>query len=670
MANKSVIAINVDDQQFKAFYELYKEFHANVEDMPEAWKQIGGSAIEAQQAMSGAASVLMGNLERAAGHASNLADHLKEAKEAQRAFALATGESDSAMKRLGKGAKELKETLFGIGGFLMKLGVLGVGSSIAGFFGMDKLAQFAVGTQRQARGLGMTTGQLQAFKTDYDRFGLDEGTLNTVANSRTDLSKMWAIQRALGGMPQDQIDRLDTGELTARLAQQAHDWWSSTPSNQHNEAFYQASGLPQAGISLDQARLLGNTSASELMRALVQYKGDRNRLGISDKSTDALYSFSRELEKTGRMLETSLANHLAPLGTGLELFTKRLGEDADALFNKILTPENLDKVEKGLEGVADYLVSDDFQKVLKEAGHDIAFLCTALFDAAKFIAHLFPDSGINVPSDPQAPATDKDGNVVQDSMDSHQAQGLGDRQANGGDTWINRYLLDRNDYYGGTSQANAIYGGPFYSTINPKTKEGKANLAYLGGLEKTLGLPEGLLEATIKVESSGVANAVSKKGAMGVMQLMPATAKQYGVTDPFDFNQNVLGGARLWKDLQKHYKGDIFKEAAAFNAGMGNIDKAVLAAHKAGRDGDTDFEDFLPTNTKAQKETRDYIVKVLKELSSYSREHGIPDPVAAQVQPGQSGTVTTKQQPARVQITVNNATGNNVAVSTNAGAAG
>lgn len=82
-----------------------------------------------------------------------------------------------------------------------------------------------------------------------------------------------------------------------------------------------------------------------------------------------------------------------------------------------------------------------------------------------------------------------------------------------------------------------------------------------------------LLHALIEVESSYNAKAVSPKGALGLMQLMPATARRYGVTDPFDAAQNLRGGAHHLRDLLDLFSGNKELALAAYNAGAG----AVLA---------------------------------------------------------------------------------------------
>jgi soluble lytic murein transglycosylase-like protein len=76
-----------------------------------------------------------------------------------------------------------------------------------------------------------------------------------------------------------------------------------------------------------------------------------------------------------------------------------------------------------------------------------------------------------------------------------------------------------------------------------------------------------LIEAVIRVESSYNPRAVSRKGARGLMQLMPDTAARFGVRDAFDPRQNVLGGAKYLSVLLAQFEGDVALACAAYNAG-------------------------------------------------------------------------------------------------------
>lgn len=87
------------------------------------------------------------------------------------------------------------------------------------------------------------------------------------------------------------------------------------------------------------------------------------------------------------------------------------------------------------------------------------------------------------------------------------------------------------------------------------------------------GVPVDLLKAVAKTESDFNPNCVSHAGAMGVMQLMPCNVEEYGVTDPFDAEQNIMAGAQQLADLSRRYDGDLTLTLAAYNAGSGNVAK-------------------------------------------------------------------------------------------------
>lgn len=111
-------------------------------------------------------------------------------------------------------------------------------------------------------------------------------------------------------------------------------------------------------------------------------------------------------------------------------------------------------------------------------------------------------------------------------------------------------------------------------------------------------LTPGLIKAVINAESGFRVDAVSVAGAQGLMQLMPATAKDLGVTNPFDIRQNIDGGARYLRQMFDLFDGDTRLALSAYNAGPGNV-------HKYG--GDVPFP-----------ETRRYVTRVLASVGDFT----------------------------------------------------
>lgn len=111
-------------------------------------------------------------------------------------------------------------------------------------------------------------------------------------------------------------------------------------------------------------------------------------------------------------------------------------------------------------------------------------------------------------------------------------------------------------------------------------------------------LDRALLHAIIAVESNYDPRAVSSRGAVGLMQLMPATAQRYGVTDRYDPVENIQGGAKYLHDLLQRYHGNLPLVLAAYNAGEGAVDR---------------YDSRIPPYS----ETRDYVPRVMNLYRYY-----------------------------------------------------
>lgn len=147
----------------------------------------------------------------------------------------------------------------------------------------------------------------------------------------------------------------------------------------------------------------------------------------------------------------------------------------------------------------------------------------------------------------------------------------------------------------------------------------KSHSALIEAAANKYGLDPQLLAAQIESESNGNPNAVSPKGAKGVSQLMPGTAKQYGVKDPHDPKQAIEGQAKYMRDLMKMFNNDVKKALAGYNAGQKHVIDAVKAY---GNEWMEHLHEF--TSAASARETRTYVRKVMGTLNLDSGIAPIP----------------------------------------------
>ena len=117
---------------------------------------------------------------------------------------------------------------------------------------------------------------------------------------------------------------------------------------------------------------------------------------------------------------------------------------------------------------------------------------------------------------------------------------------------------------------------------------------------ESFNLPFSLVKSIIKAESDFDANAVSKKGAKGLMQIMPENYRHLAIENPFDPRQNIMGGSRYIKHLLQRYDGKLPLALAAYNAGPKAVDR---------------YGKIPP-----YKETRKYVERVLRYYRSFKQQ--------------------------------------------------
>ncbi len=154
-------------------------------------------------------------------------------------------------------------------------------------------------------------------------------------------------------------------------------------------------------------------------------------------------------------------------------------------------------------------------------------------------------------------------------------------------------LNSRSDY---ATARRYVSGSGGYNRVSASNYTGEYS-NYINEAAAKYGVSAALIAAVIKAESNFNPNDVSGSGAIGLMQLMPATARELGVGNPYDPKQNIMGGTRELANLIKKYNGNLDLVLAGYNAGVGAVEK---------------FGGVPP-----YKETKDYIPKVKKYMKGF-----------------------------------------------------
>lgn len=169
------------------------------------------------------------------------------------------------------------------------------------------------------------------------------------------------------------------------------------------------------------------------------------------------------------------------------------------------------------------------------------------------------------------------------------------------------------------NRMHVLFWGPLFFLLTLSLTAGQNGSSRYNGIvtetAREFGVPAQLIHSIIRAESDYDPNAVSHKGAVGLMQLMPATARQYGVTNPFDPIQNIRGGVRYIKDLMRLYDKRTNLVLAAYNAGQ-------EAVRKYG--GIPPYRETINYIDKIKRTYKKSYISTGTEIYKYVDEKGVP----------------------------------------------
>lgn len=609
---KSIIDIEVNDDQFKAFHALFEKYRSNLGDIPSILKQTS----KASDGVNAAEKKSVDNTEKRLGtmqdltkalaaHAAILdkgaavrektareeAKYEKSRNDFNKRLESSEARQNALIEKRQKYIKEMSNNLSGVIGKTASIGInigkwgVGIGLAMAGggFFGMDRLGQSATADRSTARGLGVSSGALRAWRTDFAPYGNPDGLLSASSNAYSDPMMRATLQRA--GVGSDVIKAGNTSQIAEQALRGLADFYNRN-QGPNAQQIWQSRGFNNV-IGFNEMRQFAGASEQERNRMFANIRRDTSSLGNSDPTLLAWQNFSTQLTRAGQQIKATFLD-------GLGSLTGPMSKLSDALQNVIRQfmssgafSEVIKIVSQGLNDLAQSFKDGSAQKGIQSFISAISkwakdgTLEDDLMTIERGIHKLASVLGWFAPGNSNTAEGRKQ--QTRHNILTHGGMGALVGGAVGG--VAGSVIPGAGTLAGGALGASV---GGAIGTFLAGTKDAK----YLGyqpvdirthnrlfKLAQGLGIKNDyeahILAAIGSTESRGNPNAVSSAGAMGLMQIIPQMQKALGVTNPFDETQSMRGGARLFEQLYQHFKGDLTKTVAGYNTGQPNVDNAI-----------------------------------------------------------------------------------------------
>lgn len=577
---KSVLDIEVNDQSFKKFTDLFAKYQQQVKTLPGQWDGVNKGMQTGFELIAAAMLVQTEMLEKSLKQSDKIDDDSKKIESRWKGIANSAGDFANKVARATQSLVRWTGITAEIGG------LIGAG----GLWGLDRLSGAVSSGRRANLGLGVTLGERAAFGLNFSRITDTGQLLNDVNAAQHDPSQLSRLYAAGVRNPQG----MDSAKAALAVLDSYKALADRTDPRMLGAVLQAHGGL----VSLQDFERLKNIPGLEYAEYRKDYETDKGTLDLPPDVQEKWQTLNVQLSRAGDNIKTAFVTGLTPLMPALtDLSTTVSGLVLDFL-KWAQTSGVVKDLNQHLKEFDAYLKSDQFKTDLARWKAD---------------AIEFKDAVVQIKDDVVATSNWLHKELVSFGVVKNVTKGAVIGSAVG---TVTGGIL--------AGPAGGIAGNVLGGYIGGR-------LGYNQALRKANGDYYAMLPAIASVESNNNPNAVSSKGALGMYQLMPATAAQYGV-NPMDPIDAAEGAGKLLSDLAKHYAGDLIKTLAAYNWGEGNVDKDIK---KYG----SDWQRYLPS------ETREYERKILSDRDAFMTVARAP----------------ASQSPA-IKLEILNATGANVVV--------
>lgn len=699
MAAKSIIEIDVRDEKFQSFLKSFDTYAKKADDVKkavedgshsaesmakrteeamEAWEKLGESAVKVGEEIEN----LCRNEEEKAETVQGTVNNYILLNNIVNNINNVTSNTAKTTKDMGKDSEKISHNFRMATISILKWstvsgvfsGLLGAG----GLYGLTALGAAAGASRRSASGLGVSSGQQQAFGLNFGRFVNSDSLLQNTADSRTDYNRRVSFdQLGIQG-----VDDKDTGQLAVDVTRAAKRLWDT---GDHSAQSMEANGLGNF-MSMDDWRRIGGSSNKELEDQAAKYSKDAAALKVDDPVLKEWQDFTDQIHRAGTNIETTFIKGLVPLAPELGTLSEAVTGLVKEGLASPLVKEGVAWLAKGIHELGSYMKDGRLQEDFEKASKGLSSFMSSLDNGVKWLKHFLP--GMDDSSSPSSSGVmsglDPYDNPNKDKWHWDPLKGFV-VDAPGAELPLMydtpTHLARRAGKSLGMSQSGIDsqgrspgepgydqYSDPGSDLVKNWAKNAKnATPAETSRMEaeeaSRRGVPASFARSIFAIEGGVNTDGtprISPMGAIGPGQLMPKTAAGLfggkGV-NPFDTADNVRGSIEYQRELLDSFGDDQDKAAAGYNAGPTFV-KGLVSKYGSSWKGHLNDDG-------RHKETVNYLAK-LAALAEQDKKDGTPEKPMQVPQYGLGAP--SKQQGAktiRTEIVISNPAGANVATSTN-----
>jgi hypothetical protein len=372
MAVKSIIDVDVNDDAFKAFMEMFSKYQAALKKLPGAWDAANKSINKSGSAIEEMTDIMSRQVD--------IIEKQTRAQEKMRREVEKTGYSLTdvarATTRIAGGMKDITLSLLKFSTLTSVFGLLSGGT---GLFGFEALARSASQQRTRSMGLGITPGQLQAANITYERIGGAEPTLSSIADMQNDLRQRHRLQML--GISNEDITNKNPFELLPQTLSAIRARYLSIPENLRG-TLAQSYGLTEFGLSMSQLRQLGGMSEQELAGLSTSLSRNATTIGGSNETNRGYQDFLERLRTAGEALKTTLIERLTSLREPLANIVEAFTNLAKSALNSPTFRDGLNSFATWINNFARTLSTDETKSALSEFIEQVGIMATRMKDAA------------------------------------------------------------------------------------------------------------------------------------------------------------------------------------------------------------------------------------------------------------------------------------------------